>query len=144
MNCIDSVLAQLGDISGKKVDRALVLESLFLMRSVFEARAKMYGQPQEFLHDIFLAMDVLIDGNDKKLDSKRTFFVVMLSLKLLRFANNPYGENGEECMLDLANYAVLCLTELRKEKDAKDEPSDTKCSKLECDGDARSCMNCTK
>lgn len=115
MDCIDTVLSQLGDISAKKVDRSSVMETLFLMRSVFKSRAANYGKPDEFLKDMFQAMDCFISIESENLESKRGFFVTMLTLKLLRFANNPYGNNGKECMLDLANYAVLCLTELMKE-----------------------------
>lgn len=120
MDYIDSVLAQIEEILGKKVDRKLVLETLFLMRSVFEARAKMYGEPAEFLHDMFAAMDALYPNDSvKKRDSLVTFFVVMISLKLSRFANDPYGEHGEDSMLDMVNYGILLLIELRKMKESR-------------------------
>lgn len=119
---IDDILAQLSTIASKKVDRSTVLETLFVMRSVFEARAKTYGEPHEFLEDMFKMLDILtgkiLSIKNIDPDHKRGFFVTMLSLKLLRFANDPYGENGKECMLDLANYAVLCLSELKREEDS--------------------------
>lgn len=118
---IEDILTQLGSIAVKKVDRSTVLQTLFVMRSVFEARAKTYGEPKEFLEDMFQMLDLLTDKvltiKNIDADNKRGFFVTMLSLKLLRFANDPYGENGKECMLDLANYAVLCLSELNREED---------------------------
>ena len=125
MDCIDSVLAQIADILGKKVDRKLLLETLFLMRSVFEARAKMYGEPEEFLHDMFAAMDALdTTCGAKKRDSLVTFFVVMLALKLSRFCNDPYGKDGEDSMLDMVNYGILCLIELRKKQNPDQESSE--------------------
>lgn len=91
------------------------MDTLFLMRSVLNTRANAYGEPGEFIRDMCNAMDRLNSPDSENLDNRHGFFTTMLTLKLLRFANNPHGNNGKECMLDLANYAVLCLSELMKE-----------------------------
>ena len=122
-NSIDDIIAHIGDITSKKMDRSVVLSTLFEMRNVFESRAKEYGEPSGFLRDMMSALtilnDPLVSANGHSPDAGRGFFITMLTLKLLRFANNPYGSNGKECMLDLANYAVLCLTVICREENQK-------------------------